>query len=118
MSDNLKVKDLIVYGCVEKDGMVEQVEDAKSNFFSLYAVMVDIHNGEFMENKMTGKEIASTVEKMISTRAAIKIANELFRSRCDIKPAIEKLQKDIDYLNSEIEQNKAAINFLNRFVEN
>lgn len=75
-------------------------------------------NGEFMGNKMTGKEIAFTVEKMISTRAAIKIANELFRSRCDIKPAIEKLQKDIDYLNSEIEQNKAAINFLNRFVEN
>ena len=50
MSDNLKVKDLIVYGCVEKNGSVKQVEDAKAEFFSLYAVMYDVHNGEFMGN--------------------------------------------------------------------
>ena len=50
MSDNLKVKDLIVYGCVEKNGSVKQVEDAEAEFFGLYAVMSDIHNDEFMGN--------------------------------------------------------------------
>ena len=68
-----------------------------------------------MKKILTGTEIANHVDKMLSTRAKIKIADDLFRSRCDIKPAIANLQKDIDYLQREINQNKQAIEFLSHF---
>ncbi len=64
---------------------------------------------------MTGYEIAVVIKNIISQRMRKELSNELFRSRCDIKPAIAKLEQDITRLNMEIEQNNLAITFLKQF---
>jgi hypothetical protein len=67
--------------------------------------------------QMTGHEISEHVRQFLSFRMKKKLANELFRSRCDIKPAVAKLERDIKELQTEINQNENAIRFLNQFKE-
>lgn len=64
------------------------------------------------KRRMVGYEIAEQVKGLISFRMRNKLANELFRSRCNIKPAIAKLQQENKNLDHEIAQNTEAIKFL------
>ncbi len=66
---------------------------------------------------MTGYELAQQVEMFISFLMRKKLGNEFFRASCEIKPAITKLEQDIEELQMEINQNENAINFLKQFKE-
>ena len=94
MSDNLKVKGLLVYGCVEKNGNVKQVEDAEAEFFGLYAVMSDIHNGEFMGNswlqdfpsRQIAEEMMARLSPLIETSKLEDIERICFEAETHIAP--------------------------------
>lgn len=64
---------------------------------------------------MTGREIANNIRDMISPRMVKKLENELFRTRCDIQPAISKLEQDCAELRAQIASNERAIRFLKQF---
>lgn len=66
---------------------------------------------------MTGYDVAKHLMHMISPRVRRLLFNEMFRSRCEIKPAIKKLEQDVINLQNEINQNENAIKFLKSFKE-